>query len=139
MIGFGALIAEDPVLVAGFAANDAIALTGGFVATLVTEPIAVGNVFHGRFEAVGVIALIAAVAQQELVLLIAAVAELAAGLHDALVPGHRCFQHVEAHRHLRCRFAAFDRLSPRYQRFGRIAGRTRTRQHAHHQIALTVK
>ena len=65
-------------------------------------------------------------------------AELAAGFHDALVPRHRCLQHVEAHGDLGGCFAPFDRFSPRDQRFGRVTRRTLTRQDAHHQIALTV-
>jgi len=139
VISFGTLVAEYPILgVARFAADDAVALAGGFVAALVAEPVAVGDVFHGRFEAVGVVAFIAAVAQQELVLLVAAVAELAAGFHDALVPRDRRLQHVEAHGHLSGCFAASHRFSPRDQRFGRVARRALTRQHAHHQIALTV-
>ena len=37
----------------------AIALAGGFVATFVAEPIAVGDVVHRRAEAVRVVALVA--------------------------------------------------------------------------------
>lgn len=138
MVSFGALVAEDPVLgVARFAAHDTVALAGGFVTALVTEPVTIRDVLHGRFETVGVVALIAAVAQEELVLLVAAVAELAAGFHDALVPRHRRLQHVEAHGDLGGCFAPFDGFSPRDQGFGWVAGRALTRQHAHHQIALT--
>ena len=139
MVRFGALIAQDPVFVARLAAHDAITLSGRFVATLVAKPIAVRNVFHGRFEAVSVVALVTAIAQQELVLLVAAVTELATGLHDALVPGHRRFQQVETHSHLGSRFAAPDRFAPTDQSFRRFVRRTRSRQHAHHQITFAAE
>ena len=59
-ISFWALIREDADgLVARLAAHDAIALAGGFVATFVAEPIAVGDVVHRRAEAVRVVALVA--------------------------------------------------------------------------------
>lgn len=64
VVSFRALVAEDPVLgVARLAAHDTVALAGGFVAALVAEPVAVGDVLHGRFEAVRVVALVASVAE----------------------------------------------------------------------------
>ena len=139
MISFWALITEDAdSLVARLPADDAIALAGGFVPTLVAEPIAFGDVVHWRAEAVGVVTLVASVAQQQLVLLVAAVAKLAAGLHDRLVPRHRRFQHVEAHRHLGGRLAAFHGLSPSQQSFGRLVGRARAGQDALNQIAFAL-
>jgi hypothetical protein len=89
VIGLWALIAENArSLTARFAANNTVALPRGLVTALVTEPVAIWNVVHGRSEAVCVVAFIAAIAQQELIFLVAAVTKLTARFHDGLVPSH---------------------------------------------------
>lgn len=82
VVGLGAVVAEEPLALGlrRFAADDAVALAGGLVAALVAEPVTVWNVLHLGPEAVRVVALVAAVAQQQLVLLVSAVAELATRL-----------------------------------------------------------
>ena len=56
--------------------------------------------------------LVAAVAQQQRVLVLSAVAELAAGLHDGLVPGDGRLQDVEGHGQLGCVTGVLHRLPP---------------------------
>jgi hypothetical protein len=64
MVGFRTLITEHPAIFAArFAAHDAIPLSSRLISAFVTEPIAIGDVVHGWFEAVSVIALVAAIAK----------------------------------------------------------------------------
>lgn len=89
VVSFGTLVTEDADgLITRFATDDAIALACSFVPAFVTEPITVWDVIHWRPEAVRVIAFITTIAQQELVLFIAAVAKLATGFHDGFIPRH---------------------------------------------------
>ena len=63
-------------------------------------------------EAVHVVALVAAVAEEERVLVVAAVAELAEGLHDGLVPRDRGLQDVESHGQLGSGLGLANALAP---------------------------
>lgn len=90
------------------------------VHTFKTIPITIRNGVHGRFEAMGMIAPVAAVAQQKLLLMIAAVTELTKRFHDALVPRHRRLQHICTHRELRRSFTFHHSIPPVAQTFGVI-------------------
>lgn len=79
-------------------ANDTLPITSSFVFTLKTIPITVRNFVHAGLEAVGVIATVATVAQQQLILRLSRLTELTIRFHDALVPGDARFQHVQCHR-----------------------------------------
>ena len=54
-------------------------------------PITLGNLGDGRFEAVCMVSLITAIAQQQSILILSSVTELTGGLHDRLVPSNGSF------------------------------------------------
>jgi len=71
--------------------NQAVTLSRGLVDTFITIPITLGNLGDGRFEAVCMVSLITAIAQQQSILILSSVTELTGGLHDRLVPGNGSF------------------------------------------------
>ncbi len=93
--------ARDQVLPVLLPADKAVPDAGGLVDALEAVPVSIRHRRQRRAEAVHVVALVTAVAQQQRVLVLPAVAQLAEGLHDGLVPRDGGLQHVEADGQLR--------------------------------------
>ena len=76
------------------------------------SPVAFRDLGDGRLEAVSVITFVTAVTQQQSVLILSAVTELAARLHDRLVPGYGGLQHIESHGKLGGVLGVLDGFAP---------------------------